>query len=197
MATRARMLDAAGRLFVEGGYSGTSIEAVATAAGVAAETVYLHFGTKPRLLAALLDVALVGDDAPVALLERAWMRAALRERDAAGRIRVLARNNRRILDRLGPIHAVMRGAASVEPEIAELARKHARRRLEGQATLVEWIAAPGGLRPELTRSKATERYFALTSPELHHLFTHDLGWSGRRYEEWLLGVLTAELLDGG
>lgn len=193
--TRARILQAAQQLFLANGYVATSVEAIAAAAGVAAETVYLHFKTKPRLIAALLDVALVGDDAPAALLERAWMQSVLRIPDSSGRVRALARNTRQILDRLGPIHGVMRGAATVEPEIAEMARAHARRRLEGQATLVEWIAEPSGLRHGLTKAEATQHYFALTSPELHHLFTQELGWSGRRYEEWLARALTAELLQ--
>lgn len=193
-ATRARIIEAAGRLFLTKGYAGSSVESIAAGAGVAAETVYLHFGTKPKLLAALLDIALAGDDAPVALLDRTWMRSVLRIPDAPGRVRALARNTRRMLDRLGPIHAVMRSAAPLEPEIAELARLHARRRIQGQATLVEWIAEPAGLRPGLSQGEATERFFALTSPELHHLFARELGWSARRYEQWLTGALLAELL---
>lgn len=194
-ATRARILDAAGRLFERNGYVTTSIEAIAADAGVASETIYLHFGSKRALLAALLDVALVGDDAPVALVERAWMRSVLQSPDARGRITALARITRRILERVGPIHAVMRGAASVEPAVAELAATHARRRLEGQAQLVAWIAAAGDLRRGLDQNSAVERYFALTSPELHHLFTRELGWSGGRYERWLVGAMLAELLN--
>jgi len=194
-ATRARILEAARRLFERGGYAATGIEAIAADAGTAAETVYLHFGSKRGLLAALLDVALVGDDAPVALLDRPWMRSVRRIGDAPGRIRALARITRRILDRVGPIHTVLRGAAQVDPEVAALAMMHARRRLEGQGELVAWIADAGGLRRDLDQHHATERYFALTSPELHHLFSRELGWSGRRYETWLNGALLAELLD--
>src|SRR5260370_17833852 len=53
-ATRRRIRDAARRLFVERGYVATTIEAIAGEAGVAVPTVYLAFGTKPALLAALL-----------------------------------------------------------------------------------------------------------------------------------------------
>jgi AcrR family transcriptional regulator len=192
-ATRGRILEVAADLFVTNGYGRTSIEAIASSAGFAPETVYMHFGTKAGLLSALLDVALVGDDAPVALLERSWMQAVRRLPDAESRIQMLARNTRRMLDRLGPIHAVMRGATLAEPDIAALAKRHAQRRLAGQATLVAWIAEVGGLRPDLPQVEATERFFALTSPELHHIFTRDLGWTARRYERWLERALLAEL----
>ena len=64
------MLEAATRLFGECGWAGTGMRDVARAAGVAVETVYANFGSKPDLLAAALDVAVVGDDAPIALAER-------------------------------------------------------------------------------------------------------------------------------
>ena len=44
---------------------------VAAAAGVAIETVYSHFSSKRGLLRAVADAAVVGDDAPVPLAERA------------------------------------------------------------------------------------------------------------------------------
>src|SRR6266545_4417824 len=72
-ATRRRILDAARGLFVERGYVATTIEAIAAEAGVAVPTVYLAFGTKRALLVELLDIAAVGDEEPVALLERPWV----------------------------------------------------------------------------------------------------------------------------
>lgn len=46
---RAAILDAAKRLFVEQGYAGTSMDAVAAVAGVSKLTVYSHFGDKDNL----------------------------------------------------------------------------------------------------------------------------------------------------
>ncbi len=48
---RAAILDAAKRLFVERGYTDTSMDAVAAAAGVSKLTVYSHFGDKDALFA--------------------------------------------------------------------------------------------------------------------------------------------------
>src|SRR5262250_2194480 len=53
-ATRQSVVTAAGRLFSERGYAGSSIEAIAEAAGVAVPTVYAAFGNKRSILLAML-----------------------------------------------------------------------------------------------------------------------------------------------
>ncbi len=55
MAKRAAVLRAGTRLFVENGYEGTSMEAVASAAGVSKLTVYSHFGSKQGLFVAAVQ----------------------------------------------------------------------------------------------------------------------------------------------
>ena len=56
--TRQRILDAAGDLFARHGYGTTSVRQIADAAQVAPDTVYATFGSKARLLTALLDIRL-------------------------------------------------------------------------------------------------------------------------------------------
>src|SRR5260370_12067616 len=68
--TRARILDTAQRLFTQRGYAATTMEVIASEAGVATDTVYAAFGTKAGVLHKLLDVRGGGDDLPVALLDR-------------------------------------------------------------------------------------------------------------------------------
>src|SRR5215470_14798960 len=50
---RQKILDAAGSLLVRDGLEGTSMDAVAAAAGVAKGTVYIYFPSRAELLAAL------------------------------------------------------------------------------------------------------------------------------------------------
>ena len=64
-----------------------TIETIAGEAGVAVPTVYLAFGTKRALLAELLDIAAVGDDEPVAVLERPWVDELRHDPDPRGRLR--------------------------------------------------------------------------------------------------------------
>ncbi|MDN5750448.1 MAG: TetR family transcriptional regulator, partial [Pseudonocardia sp.] len=53
-ATRRRVVDAAAPLFVELGYLETTMAGLAGAAGVAVQTLYLSFGSKARVLEAVL-----------------------------------------------------------------------------------------------------------------------------------------------
>ena len=76
--TRRRIVDAAAELFAEHGYAGTTIDAVATAAGVSRKTVFDSVGGKAQLMKLAYDFAIVGDDEPVALAERPEMRAIAR-----------------------------------------------------------------------------------------------------------------------
>ena len=48
---------------------------VAAEAGVATETLYVHFSSKRALLQAVVDVAVVGDAEPIAVAERPEFRA--------------------------------------------------------------------------------------------------------------------------
>src|SRR4051795_3821821 len=80
-ATRRRIVDAAAELFIGHGYGATTLEQVAARAGVAVQTVYFHFGNKRTLLKEAVDVAAVGDDEPVALLERPWLEELRAESD--------------------------------------------------------------------------------------------------------------------
>ncbi len=54
-AKRTAILDAAKRLFLSGGFSGTSMDAVAKEAGVSKLTVYSHFSDKETLFSAAVE----------------------------------------------------------------------------------------------------------------------------------------------
>ena len=55
---RAELLTEARRLFIEDGYEATSMAALATAAGVAGNTIYWYFTDKDDVLLAVLDAVL-------------------------------------------------------------------------------------------------------------------------------------------
>ena len=79
--TRRAILEAARPLFIQRGYPGTSMGDIARAAGVSVKTVEAAFGTKARLLTALRDVTIVGDDEAIPLAGRPWFREMLEEPD--------------------------------------------------------------------------------------------------------------------
>lgn len=57
-ATRSLLLDTAERLFAEKGYDQVSVRAINAAAGLNPGAVHYHFGSKPGLVAALLEARL-------------------------------------------------------------------------------------------------------------------------------------------
>jgi AcrR family transcriptional regulator len=193
-ATRRRIREAALRLFVERGYLATTIEAIAAGAAVAVQTVYFVFGSKRALLAEVLDVATVGDDAPVPMLERQWVAEARRDDDPRRAVRLIAHHGCQIVARLAPLYEVVRGAAAADSEIALLLQRDQERRLATQTELVRLLAEKGALAPGLGVARAADVVFALMSHEVHQLLVVDRGWSLSAWEGWLADTLAAQLL---
>src|SRR4029078_8316303 len=68
--TPRRIVGAARELFEARGYAGTTIDAVAEAAGVSRRTVFLSVGSQEELLKTAWAWAVVGDDEPVPIADR-------------------------------------------------------------------------------------------------------------------------------
>lgn len=70
-ATRARLLEAAARVYAERGFAGATLDDVAGEAGLTKGAVYDHFGSKDNLLVALIEEYLAAEVAEqVALFDR-------------------------------------------------------------------------------------------------------------------------------
>jgi AcrR family transcriptional regulator len=194
--TRERIIEAAGRLFAERGYGATTIDAVATEADVAVETVYARFKNKRNLLSAYLDVAIAGDAEPVALLDRPEAQAVRQSTDPREQVRLMAPMARHIHERNATAHAVLRSAAPVEPDAAAILEEDERRRVATQRAFVELIAASGGLRDGLSIDEATDTLSVIACPETFATLTRR-GWSADRYERWLADTIPLVLLNPG
>jgi AcrR family transcriptional regulator len=193
-ANRRRMRDAALSLFVGQGYVATSMQAIADEAGVAVQTLYFTFGTKRALLSEILDVAVAGDDEPVPTLERPATLAALAEPDPRKQLRAQVRLAREIYERVAPVLQVVAGAASADPDIAELWEINNSQRATAQERLVTALAAKTPLREGLDVATAIDITLALQTPEMYQYLTRRRGWSPRRWEHWTADILIAELL---
>jgi AcrR family transcriptional regulator len=188
--TRSAVLDAATRLFAAHGWAGTGMRDVARAAGVSVETVYANFGSKPDLLLAAIDVAVVGDTEAVPLGERPEF-VQLGQGKAADRARAAARLVREIHERTYGIGKALREGASGDNDLAKrLADGEARRRVNVEQG-VQLVAG----RP----ISITERdgLWAVLGMEVFQLLVERAGWSAARYEEWLADTIGRLLrLDG-
>lgn len=192
--TRRAILDAALPLFVARGYAATSLADIAQAAGVALKTVQAVFGTKAKLLSALWDVSVVGDDAAIAVAQRAWFREALAEPDARRQLQLVARHGVQVKRRVGALAEVIRRAAPADPEIAALWQQMQDQFLENQAMVAQSLAAKGALRADLEVPEAAEQLWTLNHPALYHLLIYERGWSEERYESWLADAFIRQLL---
>lgn len=194
-ATRRAIVEAARALFVARGYAGTTIDAIAAAAGVAPVTVYAAFGSKRGVLDRLIAVSLVGDERPVPLLDRPGPQAVLREPDPRRQVALFAADIAGIMERMSPLFEVLRTAAPAEPEVAALLDRLLRERLRGMRVFVEALARHGPLRAGLSLEDASESAWTLSSPDLHRLVTVRLGWARDRYAAWLATTLAGALLE--
>jgi AcrR family transcriptional regulator len=192
-ATRARIVDAAGRLFAARGYNGTTIEAVATEADVAVETVYARFKNKRNLLDAYLDVSIVGDAAPVALLDRPEVQAVRDAPNHEEQLRLLTRLMRGVAERTATAHAVLRSAAAADPEIDALAARDDERRKATHRAFIEILSTRGPLREGLSVAEATDTMSAIANPDTFAFLTRRRGWTPARFERWLAETLRLAL----
>ena len=192
--TRRQIVEAARRLFLERGYSGATIEAIAQEAGVAPETVYASFGSKRSLLGALIHVSVVGDDEPAPILEREGPAAVRKMTGQRLQVEGFAADMTAIMGRMAPIFEIMRSAAKNEPEIAAMLKQTLDGRLEGMRAFVGYLTANGGLNSDLPAGHAAETVWAISSGEVYTLLVRDRGWSPAQYQEWLAAVLTRLLL---
>lgn len=191
--TAAKVVAAARTRFVEHGYVETTIESIAETAGVSAQTVYYVFGTKPRLLAAALDLTIAGDDQPAALIERGWVDAIDEADGAAAAVRAIAALAVSVLARVEPMLDVARRATAI-PEVGLIYDETRRRRRSDQRRLVELLAGRGHLREGLPIDDAADVVYALMNEELYCSLVVDCGWSVDRFGNWFADTLVAQLL---
>ena len=193
-ATRGAILEAAQRLFEAQGYAATTMAAVAADAGVALKTVYVAFESKSGLLRALWHLLLRGDEDDAPMGERRWYLDVLEETDAVRKLHLVAHNSRLVKERAGSILVVIRDAAPVDADIAELWGRIETDFYANQRAIVASIAQTGSLRKALDVRAAADLMWTLNHPDVWRLLVIERGWSADRFEEWLFEALCADLL---
>jgi AcrR family transcriptional regulator len=188
--TRRRVLEAALQLFVDRGYAGTTVAAVADRAGVSPETIYLSLGGKRGLLEGVMDIT--GPHGSVADDDQWWSMVAHLP-SAPERLDKMVDYSCRILARTHAIHAIIRGAADKEAFAAAFGRRLLQERLNNQTERIRHYL-DGHLRPGLSVEEAGQRYCALASPDLYHLLTVELAWTPDQHRDWLTQLMRTQLL---
>jgi AcrR family transcriptional regulator len=190
--TRTRILDAASDLFLERGYARTTVKDIADRAGVARDTVHAVFGSKARVLTALIDLRLVPDGSVASARERPEAFAIRDEVDQRKQIELFASFIAGISTQLRPVFEILRTASAVEPEMANVFAEMDRYRMMNMQTYAKWIAARGPLR--VSTRRAGEIIWTLASPDVGRMLCDELGWTQTQHARWLSDTLLRTLL---
>jgi AcrR family transcriptional regulator len=190
--TRTRILDAAAELFVERGYARTTMKDIAVQADVARDTVHAIFGSKARVLTALIDYRLVPDSSVTNATQLPEALAIKDEVDQRKQIEVFAKFIAGISTELRPVFEILRTASAVEPEMAKVFEEMDQFRMNNMQTYASWIAARGPLR--VSTRRAGEIIWALASLDVARMLCDELGWTESQHARWLSDTLIRTLL---
>ena len=188
---RAAVLAACRELLFRDGYHRMTVRSVAGQAGVSPETVYKAFGGKPGLMKALWDVTLAGDDQPVAIADRPQIQEVRSARDPAEKLRLWAGFVTGANQRLAALYGLL---AQAGPEVTQMLATTQQERLTGVRALVAHLAGTGLLAPGCDQATAADACWALTGPRVFLDLTTERGWQPGQYEDWLVRMLTVNLL---
>jgi AcrR family transcriptional regulator len=197
--TRRDIEAAAEKLFRERGYVGTSMPAIAAAAGVVVETVYRAFGSKSALFKAVIELALAGGSkrAETPPAERPAIRAVIEETDPRRKLELYAATQPGVHGRSGPLYRVLVAAADSDPELREVLDAMEARRLHGLGGLASQLAERRALRSDMSVENARDVIWTLCSTTVHDLLVRQRGWSAETYQHWLAAALQRLLLEEG
>src|SRR4051794_38742894 len=190
--TRAAVLDAAARCFLDKGYAATTMKDVAAEAGVSVQTVFGQ-GSKASLLLACVDRAVVGDVEQAPLAQRELFVRLVEAPDRAGKLSALRELVLRYVPRTVPMIQAFAAAAAGDGEIAEAWADYERRRFADQRVMI------GSFEPWLRRGLDADRAAEIS----WGLFTHEpvrnlmdvRGWTLEEYADFLVDAVDRLLLD--
>lgn len=191
--TRAAIVSAAADLFAEHGYAGTTIQSIASRAGVVVQTIYNSIGPKSTVLSAVLDRAAAGTEAPRTVPEfmRERTEAAV---DAAEVLTVLADWFAEVQPRTSEAHRIIREAAAHDKDIAELEEARAAQRFRNYRQAAQQLALrPGAVKVPDEEIAAT--IWSIGHPQVYRFLTEGTGWDLDRYRRWVERSLVSALTE--
>jgi AcrR family transcriptional regulator len=194
LRTRAEVLDSARALFLEQGYAATTMSQIAGPANVSVEMIYKSIGNKHALLKAVLDVAIVGDDEPVPMLQREMVARMRAEPDPRRMLGIYGEHIVVSWPRQVPVQLITRAAAAVDPAARDLWEAMQAERLAGMSLFAQNLADRGFLRPGLTAEDARDVLWALTAPEQYEILVVQRDWPMERVGRFIVDAMIGTLL---
>jgi len=192
---RRLILAAAGRLFVEKGYLGTTLATVAAQAGVSVQTVYNVIGGKSAVLKTVYDATLAGDDDPVAMGDRPAFRAMAQASSGREMLERYAELGRQLSERVLPLlTTLLAQAATGDPDLQAFAATIEGERAAGTTAVAQSVHERFGLRDGLSAQDAADILWVLTAPDLIDRLVNRRGWSWDKAQQWLGSAMADALL---
>jgi hypothetical protein len=99
------------------------------------------------------------------------------------------------MDGAGDVFAVVAAAATIDPEVVELADTTEQRRRAGARSVIDSLRSVGKLRHGLIRERAIDVLWLLNSPAVFAHLVRRAGWNLDQYQAWLADAMVNELLD--
>ena len=198
--TKRRLAVAAGELFAERGYAGSTVTAIAERAGVSLQTLYLAWGSKRQLLRAFMEMRLSGS--PSAVSDNSWAdvaRSRLQnslpaDADPQAYLRGVAAFFRATAEPAALGWRLYQDAAAVDPEVREDQLEFSRRRRGTMAGVLSGLPN-SALRQGMTRDDAIDTFMVIAGPESYDLLVGQSGYDLDRFEGWIARTLIAALLE--
>jgi AcrR family transcriptional regulator len=193
-ATRRAVLKAARELFVQRGYSATTVSEIAARAGVSVDTVYAAVGRKPVVLRELVETALSGTDHAVVAQQREYVIAIRAAGTAREKLTIYAGAVVNIHQRLAPVFIALRDAGVDDPTCAALWSEISERRARNMREFAADLRQTGELRTDLSDDEVADIVWSMNAAEYWVLLVHERHWTPARFGEWLADTWIRSLL---
>lgn len=185
--TKDRVVAAARQLMGQGGWAGTTIDAIATEAGVAPQTIYAAFGNKRALLEGMREVMMRDSRIPELMV------LAEAEPDGRRRLELWAQLVRQQMETSYDVISIHRQAAASDSLVAADYRKVLDNRSHAFRDFIHGLRAD--LSPGLDERTATDLLWCFSNEEIYRELVEERNWSGDRYQRWLAEILIAQLIS--
>ena len=192
---RARVLSAAGQLFLDKGYAETSMPEIAQVAGVSVQTVYKAFANKATLLKAVFDVSVAGDDDRTPMAEREVIGAIRTEPDATQKIVRYTRHLAEGAHRIAPVQLLARDAAGADSAAARVWAQMRQEMLTAMTYFAADLIDTGQVHAGLAPDEVRDVLWTYHSPELYELLVLQRGWTAERYGRFLGDAMINALIE--
>ncbi|MEV6240177.1 helix-turn-helix domain-containing protein [Lentzea sp. NPDC051838] len=192
-STRLLVRDAGHRLFTRDGFVATSMRKIAAEAGVSERTVYTHYRNKVEIFQDALNVAIAGDEQPVAMRDRPEFAAVLSASAAGQMIVEMVRRNGVVLERAGALIMAGIESSGADADMRRISDEGEAAMRANCLALAEALVGTGEVLPSFDVEAVADVLVTMLSPHVHQV----LGWPADRYRDWLAATLRKTLLSPG